>query len=272
MESTTIDSPHLWRLVLGIAPGALHAVAFSTVADATMIYRRLTLGGSDSLHRQLEEAIYAAPWLLSDFGRVDIAVSTPYFTVVPAGLDDDGLAASLTDIAGDTPDAVELLSDSTPQCRVVWALDADCRRFLARTFRNAPVHHAISPLLKYFDTVSSASNRAKLFVHLSDETPRRLDIIEYDASGCLRMAVSKEWEVDNDALYYILSVAELTGFDRENDELQLCGDQTLRSRLSTLLSRYVRHVLPLIFPSAALRSGREAFRAPFPLVILPLCE
>lgn len=99
-----------------------------------------------------------------------------------------------------------------------------------------------------------------------------MDIIAYDSAGKLTMSTSKEWETETDARYYIIATARTAGFDAETDELLLCGDSSLRHAVTSALSRYVRHVMPLIFPSAALRAGKEAFKAPFPLIILPLCE
>lgn len=274
MEQPTIDNPRLWRLALEVSPGMLHAVMTSTVADASLIYRRLPLDASLPLHRALEEVVYANPELLSDFGRIDMLVDTDAYTVVPEGLGID--AATIGEITqigygGKEPPAVTA-DAPTSAVSVVWAMPEDARQFMARTFRNAPARHVVSLLLKYFGRQDGMSNRAKVFVHITDGTPRRVDIAAYDAGGRLAMATSKQWESDTDVLYYALACAKVAGFDAENDEMLLCGDRALRHAVTPLLSRYVRHVMPMIFPSAALRAGKEAFKAPFPLIILPLCE
>ncbi len=72
MESTLIENPRLWRLILGVTPGALHAVMISTVADASMIYKRLPLDTSMPLHRAIEEVVYANPDLLADLDRKSV--------------------------------------------------------------------------------------------------------------------------------------------------------------------------------------------------------
>ncbi len=274
METQVIDNPRLWRLVLGVCPGVLHAVMTSTVADSSLIYKRLPLDATLPLHRALEEAVYANPDLLSDFGSTTVLVDTEAYTIVPEDIDlsADELA-EITHIGQDSDAGLAVFADTPASgARVVWTMHSDASNFLARTFRNAPMLHSMTILLRYFGRQDCMSNRAKVFVHLLEGTPRRIDVVAYDAVGRLVMATSKPWEADTDVLYYALASARLAGFDAESDEMLLCGDGSLRHAVTPLLSRYVRHVMPLIFPSAALRAGKEAFKAPFPLIILPLCE
>jgi hypothetical protein len=56
------------------------------------------------------------------------------------------------------------------------------------------------------------------------------------------------------------------------DEIILAGDPASRAALSPLLRRYVRYVMPAIFPSTMFRAGRAALRTPFELVVAPLVE
>ena len=274
METPVIDNPRLWRLTLGLCPGVLHAVMTSTVADSSLVYRRLPLDSRQPLHKALEEAVYSTPELLSDFDRIDIVVDTESYTAVP-----DGVGCGI-DIIGDVTqigcggsEAPAIMCDRPVSgTQIVWALPEKSFQFLARTFRNAPMRHAVTLLLTYWGSRDEMGNRAKVFVHLSDGSLRRLDLVSYDGGGRLVTVSSKVWEGDTDVLYYVLAGAKLSGFDPVADEVFLCGDGALRHSVTPLLSKYVRHVLPLIFPSAALRAGKEAFKVPFTLIILPLCE
>jgi len=274
METPTIDNPRLWRLALQLSPGVLHAVMTSTVADSSLIYRRLPLDTALPLHKALEEIVYATPELLADYGKIDILVDNDSYTIVPADTYLDRVAvADITQLCKSDDEALAVAEDAPASgVKVVWALPEKARQFLARTFRNAPARHSITMLLTYWGRKDEMSNRAKVFVHLTDGNPRRLDLAAYNTGGRLVMATTKSWSTDTDALYYILASARMGGFDPESDELLLCGDNSLRPAVTPLLLRYIRHVMPLIFPSAALRAGKEAFKAPFPLIILPLCE
>ena len=274
METTVTDNPRLWRLNMLVEGNTLHAVMTSTVADSSLIYRRLPLDSSLPLHKALEETVYANPELLADFGKINILSDTASYTLVPD--DYDGDAADIADITqigrGNDIDIAVNADPSASGAKVIWTMPQDAQLFLARTFRNAPMRHTMTVLLTYLQRRGALSNRAKVFAHLRDGVPHRADIIAYDAAGQLRTATSKVWENDNDILYYTLAASRTASFDVETDELLLLGDNVLRHSVTPLLSRYVRHVMPMIFPSAALRAGKEAFIAPFPLIILPLCE
>lgn len=274
METPDLDNPRLWRMALELSPGVLHAVITSTVADSSLVYRRLPLDNSLPLHKALEEIVYATPELLADYGKIDILVDNESYTLVPEEISCDNAAiADMTQLCKDEDEEPVVEADGpVAGAKVVWAMPEKARQFLARTFRNAPVSHSMSMLLRYWSRKDDMSNRVKVFAYLTDGTPRRIDLAAFDAGGHLVMATSKTWAADTDALYYILASARPAGFDAATDELLLCGDSALRMALTPLLSRYVRHVMPLIFPSAAMRAGKEAFKAPFPLIILPLCE
>lgn len=274
METPDLDNPRLWRMALELSPGVLHAVITSTVADSSLIYRRLPLDTTLPLHKALEEIVYATPELLADYGKIDILIDNESYTLVPDDLIcDSATIADITQLCKADGEAIAIETDSPVACaKVIWAMPEKARQFLSRTFRNAPVSHSISMLLKYWSRKDDMSNRARVFAYLTDASPRRIDLAAFDAGGHLVMATTKTWTTDTDALYYILACARLAGFDVATDELLLCGDSALRMSVTPLLSRYMRHVMPLIFPSAALRAGKEAFKAPFPLIILPLCE
>jgi len=243
----------------------------SMVADATLRQLSVPLNPQLQLHRALEESVYAAPSLLADYGKVDIVVRTTSYTLLPPDLGHGGCeaAASIAHIAGEG-DVV--LYDNTDVATVAWSISADTDNFLSRTFRNAPVCCHISPLLSFLGRRSRQGNSGKLFVHFPEHC-NEIDFAAFSAAGRLLAAGTQPYAADNDILYFTLSVAKTFGLDiTGNDEVLLCGDSAARMRLMPLLKRYIPHAMPLIFPSAALKAGIEAFKAPFPLIILPLCE
>lgn len=155
---------------------------------------------------------------------------------------------------------------------MAWALDSRTAGFLARTFRNAPLRCHISPLIDFLGQRTNSGNSGKLYVHFADGAGL-IDIVAFSPGGQLLSAATHSCAGDNDVLYHIMNTARTAGFNlRGTDEVLLCGDNAARMRMLPLLRRYVAHALPLIFPSAAIKAGIEAFKAPFPLIILPLCE
>lgn len=255
--------------MLCIGREEVHAMARSTVSDGALVYRRISLQPGIPTLKALEEAVYASSWLLSDFERVGILIDTPDVTFVPEDFGDDGMmaAASTAQLAGDSR---KVLTDNGCRPSTVWSIDEGVHNFLQRTFPTASIAHVLRPLMCYVGSQASRGNRRKIYAHF--DSGRRLDIMVYDAAGAPVFVSSKTADNEKDALYYIMATAQTTGFDAEADQLMLCGDSKRRHAVMPLLRRYVRHVMPLIFPSRLANAGREVFEAPFPLIIMPLCE
>ena len=275
-DTGAIERPRLWRLALQVDVDSLRVVMWSTVEDSSLRQFVLPLDPTLPLNKALEEAIYAAPVLLSDFAAVDVVVRTTAFMPVPSGMDAD-LQQRLVEYEG----IVDNMPMTVVKCDTIagtdidmlWTLDADTARFLARTFRNPPVVCHLTPLLRYFCNKSVLGNSGKLYAHFHQSASQRMvDIIVFGADGRVAMATTHACPTDEDALYYILASAKECGLDITSDEILLCGNGAARDALMPLLRRYAAYVMPVIFPSAAFRAGREALNAPFPLVILPLCE
>ena len=89
ISNGSIEQPRLWRLALQLDNDALQAVVWSTVEDSTLVHFSLPLDPTLPQVKALEEAVYAAPVLLSDFGSVDVVVRTNAYMPVPQGLDED---------------------------------------------------------------------------------------------------------------------------------------------------------------------------------------
>ncbi len=271
----TIARPQLWRLALQLERGLLRAIVWSTVEDSTMLQFSMPLDPTQPGHKALEEAVYAAPALLSDFGRVDIVVRTASYMAVPDVLDEDmrRRIADYTCLSSES-ETDELMTDTTTiGVSVIWTLDSGTAGFLARTFRNPRVMCHISPLLRYFSRKTLLGNSGKLYAHFHEcGGQRELDIVTFGTDGKPALAATHTIGSDDDALYYILASIQQAGLDTRNDEILLCGHAASRDAVMPRLRKYAAYVMPVIFPSAAFRAGHEALRAPFPLVILPLCE
>ena len=278
------ERPRLWRLALMIDSEALSAVIYSTVEDSSLRHIRIALDQSaTNKEKALEDAVYSHPFLLSDFGRVDCVVCTERFTLLPSEIasDTDTIEAAcrlagLT--AADSPDeecnaALHADTPSVAGACVTWAIDENIDRFIARTFRNPSLRHHLTPMLQYFGAKTAAGNTSKAYVHLSKGSRQnRADIMLFRSDGRPASVSSLTFDNMEDVTYHVLAAARDAGMDTAGDQFMLCGDSTLRENLTQSLRRFATYVMPVIFPSALFRAGRDAVDAPFPLVILPFCE
>ncbi len=267
-----IENPQLWRLIVGISKHIVSVLGQSRTDDGSLFRFDVALNPEAPTRlRAIEDVVYAVPGLLSDFGSVDIVMQTDAYVPVPHGLTGAARAqcAAMAHIM-DEGDTLEFDEVPYADADILWAMPSDILGFLARTFRNPRVVCHMTPLLRYFSRKTYLGNSGKLYVHLRGGADAGVDLISFD--GGLRICSSQRVTGNDDAAYFALAGLEASGLSREEDEILLCGDAGMRDAVSTILRRYAASVMPVIFPSVAFRAGREALRAPFPLVIFPLCE
>lgn len=274
MEQAEINDPTLWRLMLQIGSGMIRAVAISTVDDFQTVTFNVPFDPTAPDSRTaVEEAVYAVPLLTADFATVDVLVDTPHFIVAPSVLGDDGIdaAAAYCCIADE---GERLMHDPLTGlgATLLWPCSDEIANFLARTFRNPRVCCRITPLLRYIGGKNAGGNSAKLYAHLTGGASPAVDIVAFGRDGSLLLCTTKSAPSLPDAVYWIMASAREAGIDARCDSFYLCGDTSARLALTPELSRYAANVLPFIFPSAALRNGFDTLKAPFPLILIPLCE
>ena len=261
-----IQQPQLWRLAMEISAERLQVVMYSIHEDNSLIFRDILLDTSAmSPLAALEDAIYENPLLLSDFSKVDCLLDTTRFTVVPSEIRSDDLRRRV--LASLWPDdGYEVVADDISGCdaTILTAVDSGLSGFLGRTFIDADVRNRISPLVSYFAGKSRLGSSGKMFVNLRGG---EMDVISFGRDK-LKMASTIAFGSTDDAVYYILASAKVTEFNVETDELMLCGDMAMREQLMPLLRRYVNYVMPVVFPSAMMRTGKEAMSVPFELIVL----
>lgn len=274
MEQPEISNPSLWRLLLLLDRTSIRAVALSTVDDLQTVAFNVPFDPTASgLLSAIEEAVYAVPLLTADFASVDVLIDTPHYIVAPSAAGRARLeeAAAYCCIAGEDDDI--FIDEIAGQgIAVVWPCMRELSHFLARTFRNPRVYCRVTPLLKYIGAKNTGGNNAKLYAHLGGGVAPSVDLIAFGRDGKLRLCATKSAPATADAAYWIMAAAREAGFDAKADSIYLCGDTSTRLSLAPELGRYAANVLPFIFPSAALRGGHDALKAPFPLILIPLCE
>lgn len=275
LDKDLVTDPSICNLLLRLSPGQLDAAIYSVVNDNSFLHRSYPLqspGRTPS--SMLEEAVYDNPLLLADFRRVYCIVETPKVMMLPSPLPGSGDDADLRrrlfamqwpDFDGD----VHVSNDGTTNSSVVWGLDRDIARFLARTFTpDLRLDAHIIPLVRYFAARPGRGNSARAIANLR---PGSMDMIVLRGTRLL-MANTFAFRTHEDARYYILASIQSLGLDPRLDELLLAGSQPIREQLAPMLREYVARVMPAIFPPQMFKAGMEALGAPFDMIVTPLCE
>ena len=270
LQTSLVPYPQHSRLGLRICDNAIDVVITSRIEDNSLIWHRIDLdAAATSPFKALEDAVYRNPLLLADFGAIDVLIDTKRRLVVPADkANADNIDAMFAQLYPDKNlETIATQIDKTGTV-IAFADDAERVNFIRRTFNNPHICDRIVPLCRYFGIKNRLGNAGKFHVHLSANT---IDIIAYGADG-LHMANTFESDNTNDDLYFVMSAAHFLAFDNNSDQMLLSGDAERREALIQLLRLYVSYVMPVIFPSAMFKAGKDSLSAPFELITLPLCE
>ncbi len=272
LTASMVQSTRDMQLIIRTSETALDVALFNQAEDNSLILRHFGLepDADGSVLRHLEEIIYDNPLLLGDFARVDIIVDTPVFAVVPDRVADDAdLCETILDQMFPDRDDSELVVNRLPDnASVVMAVRNDLAGFFRRAFGSPQFFCHLTPLIKFYGDRRRHGNTARMFANLR---PGAVDIFVF-GYHTLVLANTVPFRDTADAVYYILAVRDLLSINDDADELLVSGDSDLRKVVIADLRKFIPYVMPVIFPSAMFRVGRDALNAPFDLIVLPLCE
>lgn len=262
-----IDSPRMWQLVLEARASALSVMAFSPYEDHALIYKDIALDMSASSPlRALEDAVYDNPMLLLDFESIRVFYDTERMAAIPV-LAADSASACLQRMFSPSETRCEVIVSIVDgmDAAVAFEISSDILGFLRRTFHNASIGHPLASVAAYFGAKHTSRPYGKTLVNI---TGNRLDVVTL-GNGTPLMLNSFRFVAPMDAVYYILASRNSLQL-RDTDEIMIAGDREMRSAVAPVLRRYVRYVMPAIFPSAMLRAGKDSLSAPFEMVVAPM--
>lgn len=246
----------MWQLVIEPTATSLCVMAFSPIEHHMLISEELPLV-------KLEETIYDNPLLLMDFKRTTCLIPAERFAVIPDIL--DGPLAELTfRTLFPYSTCRELLTDDLPgmKAKIVYEIPGDTLSFLRRTFNNPHICHTLTPLARYFHAKYPTRPRGKMMVNLRGD---RCDIVVLGNDAPLLLN-SYPIGAPMDAVYHIMAAREKLQLPT-NQEIIVAGNNEQRAAVSPELRRFVRYVMPAIFPSTMFRAGRASLRTPFEMVV-----
>lgn len=265
-----IERPEVWQLNMRVAPGALDLLLFSPLENNSLIYRHIDLDPqAASPLKAVEEAIYDNPLLLCDFMRVRVVVQTSRFMAIPPEVEDADDRAALFHAAfdGDNGRVYDNRLGAV-NASMTFSVEPDLAGFLERTFYNVELYSHLTPLCNYFVASGKRANVRRMYANLR---PESIDLIAVDHAEVLMINTMKYRE-PLDAIYYIMASYKSLGLDPMTTELLIAGSPTVRDEIVPTLRSYISSVMPVIFPSTMFKAGRDVIKAPFDLIVLPLCE
>lgn len=272
LDSSLIANPRLYNLILRVEPMRLDVMIYNGDEEDSIIYRSIRQDPSLSQIAALEEAVYDNPVLLGDFNKTTVIIATNEYAIVPQWVAaDENLADAVAEklLVNDECES-ELLMIPIPETEVAVALKPETRllAFLRRTFNNPDITHHSVPLIRYFSKSDKLGAAGKIFVNLRSES---LDIISFSNSSP-NLINTFSFRDKMDAVYYILACREQLKEDGCDHEILISGNSEIRESITPVLRKYVGYVMPVIFPSTIFKAAKDTMKAPFDLIVLPLCE
>ncbi len=265
-----IEHPERWRLEVAVRQQQVQYIAYAPDLRDTLTIGTVPLDPGREWLAAVENAVYDHPAMLDDFGAVRVVVEAQHFVVAPATVAHDEMLASRTFDAMFPDDDLAVNCCSLPKCGVtiVYGLPRGLREFLQRTFNNPLIVHHLYPLCEHFHDLNAGATASRLFINTHE---RSMDIALFQNER-LVLANTLPWRNAEEAAYLVLHTCETMRLDALTDEVQLTGDKQQRDALAPLLRKFVKYVMPAIFPAAALRLGSAAMKAPLDLILIASCE
>ena len=268
LDKDMVADTAICDMLVRVSAGRVDVAVYSVVSDNSLVYRSFAVSSPASLLKTLEEVVYDNPLMLCEFRKVHILVDTLDYMMIPASTGEADAREMFMTMHPGYDGTVELCDTSTRNAVVVYGIDRDLSGFLHRTFVGATVMPHILPLTRYFSSKPGRGNSRRMICNFRQSA---MDIVVLDGNSMLQ-ANTFTFRAPMDAVYYILASRSLHGLDPYGDELLLAGDQQLREEVAPVLRTYISRVMPALFPPQMFRAGKEAMKAPFDMVVAPLCE
>ena len=261
-----IQHPEVWELLVSIDDRQVDYILFTPTVKGSLVTGQVPL--TDTSLQALEDAIYDTPELLGEYKRVRVVIHSRHFVLLPLDVEDDVCGMLLRQaFPADDGDAA-VCQTAENGVKIAYLMPRGLMAFLGRTFNYPMICHHLVPLCGYFKEQVHGASVARMFLHLSGET---MDIAIY-RDGAMLCANTYPYTNAQDAAYFALGAWRANGLDQLADELLLAGDGDLRAAVTPVLREFVKHVMPAVYPAAAMQLGRNAMRAPMELIQLALCE
>lgn len=268
LDKDQIADPSIYSLLIRIGVDRIDVVVYSVMSDNSLIYRSYPISTAGSRSKSFEDVVYDNPLILCDFRKISILLDTKDYAVIPYGLTESESHDIFHALHPSYTGTVSLSDTRTRNASVVYGMENDMYGFLQRTFPSVSVAPHIVPLVRYFASKPGRGNSRRMICNFR---PGHMDVVILDGN-LLVMANTLSFRTVMDAAYFILAIRSYNHLDAHADELLLSGDQGIREEITPVLRTYVERVMPVIFPPQMFRAGKEAMKAPFDLIVTPLCE
>ena len=212
------------------APAGLPRYTYKTVEVKPVV----------SMAANLKEALRTEPLLQQPYQRVNVLITTPQFTTVPAVAFD---REHVDDVFHFVFPGTERTHVSYNLLRragiaIIFGLDKNVRQLLLDDFPRARFYASASTLVEFFSERSIIGKHRRMFVYLHDG---EATIYCFNQG---RMLFANTYSVNGiaDAQYYILNIWQQLGFNQLDDALSVVSDGERSAELVDKIRYFIKDV------------------------------
>lgn len=233
-----------WRMSVYISPAGISAylknIENPMLPLKSVVSREWDVN-SDTLLRNIENAVYDHPEMLDDF-TTDIVVETPRTLWVPEStLDYEGAEHSVyTSIYPAEPE--DIMKDEIDGMVCLYTLIPGLQPFLLRTFPGArTMSHLYMPLQKFR---SRTGELPRMYV---DIRCREADFYLFDGRNML-LCATHAWASESDIEYHVFNILDIYGIDLKKVEISLSGLRDVKKSVMLNLRKFIDYVMLTMLP------------------------
>ncbi|MBR4830034.1 MAG: DUF3822 family protein [Muribaculaceae bacterium] len=265
-SNINIQHPEAWDLLVSIDDRQVNYILYSPAVANSLIIGEVKR--TDDSLQALEDAIYNTPLLLNEYHQVKLIVHSPHFILLPQDVDDEDCVMLLRHAFPNNEGDTAVCTMPKNGVKIAFMMPNGMQAFIGRTFNYPSICHHLLPLCEHFKELNRSDDISRMFINLEHDS---MDIAIY-RDGRLQLANTYPFSNAQDATYFALNAWRAYNLDQLTDELQLMGDTEVRASMTPEFRKYVKFVMPAVYPAAAMRLGRNAMQAPLNLILLALCE
>lgn len=185
-------------------------------------YKAWDVNHTISLTANLKDALMNEPMLKQEYRRVNVLITTPYFTTIPVAMfhKEDIHSVYQCVFPNDNPPHVSYNVLRRSGIAIVFGLDRNIHQLLLDDFPRARFYASASTLIEFFSERSMMGTGKKMFVYLHE---KEMTVYAFEQGRMLFVNTFHVWGVA-DMQYYMLNVWKELGLDQVDDSLFVVGD------------------------------------------------
>ena len=218
---------------------------YDSEQENTLNYHCYAINKNMSLNANMHRVIGLQPQGRGDISHVYVSVDFPV-TLVPLNeFDDEEMTRLYTFNIPDPDRRLHVFYDMLPLQNAVMlgAIDKDLEHTILETYPEATFHSAQMPLTLHFASMCrNTAKGGKMFVSYND---KQLTVACFRGNRIVLLNTFENVGSEENAMYYILSMARQWNVDPETDEVYLhIGNGKVRQSLTARLGKYIPNTFP----------------------------